>query len=640
MSELLALSFDSVTAPAISLKEALVDPATVAEHGAPRGWGFGWYPGIELAGQVLKDPATGAEDPAMRVLRDWERFGSTLFVCHFRGPAQHRSQSDAQPFLRNYSGRAWIVAHSGTLQGDWRRDLPLGEKPGFEPVGRTDTEHFFCWLLNRFQAEGARTMADYGWDRLAADLREMNALGPLNLLLSDGQSLAVYQDQEQTQPIFWSRRTPPHTQLPMGNTVLALELEQHQAHRTFIAFATEPLTNEPWVRMSPGELLVARRGQIVWDSLNIWDRPEQLQQQTPQPAAASERPPQEMFPPFSMDLPAPQPAPGGEGVPPLAAPPPPGSPEDTDRWRLHWHFRDNLAESGPPHRTLHVLHETTYRYDRPVQASQHVLRLQPVHDTSQALEDFDLRLSVDGEVHRYEDVFGNHTLELSVNKPFLEFAVRAESRLRVSYVPALDARAPHRREQIPLVWMPWQRQMMLAYLLPPELPESHLTELSDFAAGFAERNDYNLRDTLLDMNRTICADFKYLQGSTNAETTPYEVFTSRRGVCQDFANLLICMARLMNIPARYRVGYIDTLAAPDNPAQSEASHAWAELYLPGAGWVGFDPTNGKLVGQEHVRVACGRNYRDATPTMGTLFKGGGGETLQVTVKVHAEPAIG
>ena len=139
-----------------------------------------------------------------------------------------------------------------------------------------------------------------------------------------------------------------------------------------------------------------------------------------------------------------------------------------------------------------------------------------------------------------------------------------------------------------------------------------------------------------DLNATIYRDFTYVTASTDLTTTPFEVFVSRKGVCQDFANLLICMARLINVPARYRVGYIDTLATTDNPVQSEASHAWAELYLPGAGWVGFDPTNGKLVGQEHVRVACGRNYRDATPTMGTLYKGGGGESLEVTVKGEAE----
>jgi transglutaminase-like putative cysteine protease len=113
-------------------------------------------------------------------------------------------------------------------------------------------------------------------------------------------------------------------------------------------------------------------------------------------------------------------------------------------------------------------------------------------------------------------------------------------------------------------------------------------------------------------------------------------------VCQDFANLLICMARLLGIPARYRVGYI--FAAGREAV--EASHAWAELYLPHDGWRGFDPTNGSLVGRDHVRVACGRNFRDAAPTSGTIYRGGGRETLEIDVHVErrqsaptAEPAL-
>jgi transglutaminase-like putative cysteine protease len=105
-------------------------------------------------------------------------------------------------------------------------------------------------------------------------------------------------------------------------------------------------------------------------------------------------------------------------------------------------------------------------------------------------------------------------------------------------------------------------------------------------------------------------------------------------VCQDFANLLICLARLLGIPARYRVGYIYTGAQYENKVQSDASHAWTELYLPWFGWQGFDPTNGCLVGRDHVRVACGRHYRDATPTSGTILRGGGTETLSIAVRVE------
>ncbi len=629
MSELLGLSFDGVTAPVISLRGAVSHEGSGTSDGR-RGWGFGWYPGSELAGQILKNPTASADDPAARALKDWNRFGSTLFLGHFLGSAAHRTQGDSQPYLRNYSGRAWIIAHSGALREDFRRDLPLGDKPGFEPVGRTDTEHVFCWLLNRMQASGTRSFGDYGWDRLVADLRAVNELGSLNLMLTDGQSLVVYQDREEVQPIYWSRRLPHQDDEVLGNHVLTLDREPHQSNRTVAIFATTPLSNDAWVRMAGGQLLVARRGQVFWDSLNVWDRGDSLQQQTVQRAASGDADIVALFPPARRRRVQPDspPAPGA-GVAES-----PSIPEVARDWPLRWKRQGPGVDAEHPHRFLNVLHETIYRYERPVEASQHVLRLQPVEDATQTLEDYDLQISVDGQVHRYEDVFGNHNIEMIVSQPFSEFVVRAKSRVGIAYEEGLDARIPHAREQIPLVWMPWQRQMMSAYLLPPELPETHLTQLLDFAKSFADRNDHSLREMLTDMNRTIYRDFKYLPGATTLETTPYEVFDSHQGVCQDFANLLICMARLMNIPARYRVGYVDTHATANNPIQSEASHAWAEFYIPGAGWVGFDPTNGTLVGQEHVRVACGRNYRDATPTTGTLFKGGGGETMEITVKVE------
>ena len=92
-------------------------------------------------------------------------------------------------------------------------------------------------------------------------------------------------------------------------------------------------------------------------------------------------------------------------------------------------------------------------------------------------------------------------------------------------------------------------------------------------------------------------------------------------------------SRLLGVPARYRVGYIYTGGNYENKLQSEASHAWVEVYLPFIGWRGLDPTNGCAVAQDHIRVACGRNYRDATPTSGTILKGGGDEGLMVHVKI-------
>ena len=233
-----------------------------------------------------------------------------------------------------------------------------------------------------------------------------------------------------------------------------------------------------------------------------------------------------------------------------------------------------------------------------------------------------------------EHVFGNRATILEVTQPFQEMRITSRSTLKVEAVTPSHLKSPLRRDQIPLVWMPWQRQMMQAYLMPPELPEPELRELTEFAMSFVERCDYDLVETLLDLNRTIYRDFTYLPGSTTVETTAFEVYAQRRGVCQDFANVLICVARLLGVPARYRVGYIHTGGSYENKIQSDASHAWAELYLPWTGWFGFDPTNGCLAGSDHVRIACGRQFRDAAPTSGTIYRGGGFDTLQVDVRVE------
>jgi transglutaminase-like putative cysteine protease len=163
--------------------------------------------------------------------------------------------------------------------------------------------------------------------------------------------------------------------------------------------------------------------------------------------------------------------------------------------------------------------------------------------------------------------------------------------------------------------VPWQRQVLQPFLLPEELPESELQELIEYAMSFVKRNDYDLLDTLLDLNEAIHGEYRYVQGTTTLLTTPFETYATRRGVCQDFTNLFICLARLLSVPARYVCGYIYTGPKAVNQAQGEASHAWAQVYLPEVGWRGFDPTNGVVTQTNHVRVAMGRSWRDATPNL-------------------------
>jgi transglutaminase-like putative cysteine protease len=284
-------------------------------------------------------------------------------------------------------------------------------------------------------------------------------------------------------------------------------------------------------------------------------------------------------------------------------------------------------------RRYNVLHRTVYRYTNPVERSAHVLRLFPAHDRLQTLHSCQVKVSVPGHEREFDDVFGNRVRRVLLETPFTELVIEARSDVELMDVEPLDFRPARLRSSLPLVWMPWQRQILQPFLLPPELPESELAELTEYAMSFAQRNDFELLDTLLDLNATIYTDYQYRQGTTLLSTTAFEVYANRRGVCQDFANLFICLARLIGVPARYACGYLYTGPKHPNARMADASHAWVQVYLPEVGWKGFDPTNGVITQTDHVRVAVGRNYVDATPTSGTLYVGGGGETLSVEVSL-------
>jgi transglutaminase-like putative cysteine protease len=284
-------------------------------------------------------------------------------------------------------------------------------------------------------------------------------------------------------------------------------------------------------------------------------------------------------------------------------------------------------------RQLIVSHRTVYRYATPVERSTHVLRLTPTEDRLQSLREHEVRLSVAGQQREYEDVFGNQVRAVLIDSPYTELTIRARSRVELRDTDPLSFRALRARTAIPLVWMPWQRHMLQPFLLPQELPDSQLSELVEYAMSFVERNDYDLLDTLFDLNTSIFREYEYRKGSTTVATTPFEVYSLRRGVCQDFTNLFICLVRLLGVPARYVCGYLFTGDGSSNRAQSQASHAWAQVYLPEVGWKGFDPTSGVLTQTDHIRVSVGRSYVDATPTAGTIYVGGGAETLEVDVRV-------
>lgn len=597
MSELIGLSLDQAASPYLSFED---DPANGSADDQRNGWGVAWYPGGDLGAAVVRDPRSGRSGEVTDVLADTGMLETRLLVSHLRGAAKRANYRDTHPFVISFAGRSWVIAHNGDLVGDLNRALPLPEGPALAPIGPTDTEHLFVWLLGRIAEIGASSMAEFGFDAVAGLLAEANELGTLNVLLSDGTSLLAYRCSSGFQPLCHGRFIPPHPGpapgsgsdgeaeielgpdpdggppvLQLGQAGVTLGLRGPQDRTTsMLVVSTLPFeaTFEP---LEPGRFTVASGGRIL---------------ESPRSA-------------------------GGAQVA-LAEP-------------------ASLISrtSASDRRRLDIEHTTVYRYRRPVQRSSHRLRLHPVDDRYQRVTDHRIEVSVEGTRYEYEDVFGNHVLGVEIDTPYevLTVAMTASVEVRTR----IDR--PHllpRAHKLPATWMPWQEHMMHSYLLPPELPESQLHELIEYARSFAARNRGELVGTLDDIAWSIHSDYAYKQGFTTVETTPYEVFRSRAGVCQDFANLMICLARMLNVPARYRVGYISTGADYDNTVQSEASHAWVETYVPDVGWRGYDPTNGTRAGLDHVRVAVGRNYRDATPTSGVIHQGGGDdETLTTEVQV-------
>jgi transglutaminase-like putative cysteine protease/predicted glutamine amidotransferase len=576
MPNLLAMSFEGELAPSFDLR--CLQP----HRQLPDGWGIGYYPGGEPSATVLKEPAPPSGSIRSQLVAAWEHLESSLFVLHIRHATWGAiTDANTQPFVRAWGRRDWLFAHAGSLL----TRPELEPHSTFEPVGSTDTELIFCELMNRVAECGWTSIGDADLDTLRGWMKSLNELGGLTAVLCDGRDLCVYADRDGQIPIHVIEAVPPYPDLVFEDPDVELDLARRGVKsRRGVVVGTSPMEvrgngRTSWRQLGPGHLLVVRQG-VVRAEVG----------------------------------------------------PPPGSPSAIGSWKARRMARPAKAEA----RRFDVTHRTVYRYAKPVERSMHLFRLSPMHDRLQTVQRHEIALSVDGAWRDYDDVFGNRVRRLLVDTPFTELSIEARSRIELLDTDPLSYRPLRARTTFPVVLMPWHQQVLRPFLLPPELPESELTELAEYAMTFVDRNDSDLLDTLLDMNHAIFRDYEYVPGATTVHTGPFEVYTSRRGVCQDFTNLFICLARLLGVPARYVCGYIHTRRAAD-VRQADASHAWVQVYIPEVGWKGFDPTNGLLTQTEHVRVAVGRSYRDATPTSGVIYVGGGGETLEVAVHMDEVP---
>ncbi|HET8568122.1 MAG TPA: transglutaminase family protein [Candidatus Limnocylindria bacterium] len=270
---------------------------------------------------------------------------------------------------------------------------------------------------------------------------------------------------------------------------------------------------------------------------------------------------------------------------------------------------------------VRILHTTRLEYTAEVVESVMDTRLGPRTDEHQRWERFDLRVDPPASVRRYGDAFGNvaHLISLARPHRHVEIVTRSEVETLLADPFATPRDAPR----------PIDPSDRHDYLGP-----SALIPLTLRLAGLAEDarpKDGDAFAAATRLMQLVHAEFAYTPDSTTVETAVPDVLESRAGVCQDLAHVLVGLCRSVGIPARYVSGYIVTGAGKDEPRRGAGhSHAWAEAWSATHGWRGFDPTNGLLASEHHVKMALGRDYRDVPPTKGT-FRGDAAETLSVRV---------
>ena len=285
----------------------------------------------------------------------------------------------------------------------------------------------------------------------------------------------------------------------------------------------------------------------------------------------------------------------------------------------------------------HITHRTLYEYAAPVSVSHHVARLEPLVTATQSPADFSLQI-VPAPALRKErvDYFGNRLCFFAIQEIHSRLEIITQSRVTISAKPPPHPESSAAWTSVAEMFCdPVSPEVVDPYQFVFDSPQVRASsDLAEYA-----RESFPEETPLLvgaqHLTRRIFDDFAFDPKATTV-ATPLEVFwEKRRGVCQDFAHLAIACLRSLGLPARYVSGYLRTRPPEgrDRLVGVDASHAWFSVFVPGCGWVDFDPTNNVQPGGEHITVAFGRDFGDVSPVAGILT-GGGKHTVHVAVDVE------
>lgn len=276
-----------------------------------------------------------------------------------------------------------------------------------------------------------------------------------------------------------------------------------------------------------------------------------------------------------------------------------------------------------------IRHITRFRYSMPISESIMEVRIQPRSEDGQHCLDFRLRTTPRAHIMSYREEYGNRVHHFDIPNSHNSLTIAAEALVDLDTPsPLPESLSPQAWEELDTLTADdeyWDSLMPSHFATPTLLLEELGREL-----GVLRRDDP--LTVMRDLNSAINGAFEYTPNTTRVDSPIDEALRLRKGVCQDYAHITITLARQLGIPCRYVSGYLYQSGRGQDRSSGEATHAWVEAYLPGLGWVGFDPTNNTTTDERHIRVAIGRDYADVPPTRG-VYRGKAESELAVTVRI-------
>lgn len=283
-----------------------------------------------------------------------------------------------------------------------------------------------------------------------------------------------------------------------------------------------------------------------------------------------------------------------------------------------------------------VSHKTTYHYTAPVAQAHHLVHLAPrEHDRQHVMNHALVVNPAPASRSDFTDYFGNPASTIAIESSHSELLILSKGVIEVKAPEEVDLSASVPWDQLSQDLAPPKKidEIEAAQYLMPSRHTTMTPSLFEFASpSFPDGRP--VFECAQELTRRIFEEFAYDGTATDVATTTDEVLEIRRGVCQDFAHILIAAMRAFGLPARYVSGYLLTHPAEgkERLVGADASHAWVSVWSPGMGWVDFDPTNNVIPQDEHITIAYGRDFNDVSPVTGVLL-GGGAHQVDVAVDV-------